>query len=210
MLKVQHIEDIIAEGNTEAALDALLEAFRDTGHRQEIILLKSQFAELQSHHRAGILQYDAFHLGRNKINHALLGFIQSTQKEGLENKYLPQESNPSPDNDPFSFHKKMLPLIAQKLQKGRSFYQQSGFLVIVFGIGVIGLGIYLQNNLFHIGGGTLSSFSLFPFWQISKVNQQLVFIEGLCQAITHAPPKGEEAEKMRNTLMSLVQKNLNL
>lgn len=207
---VQHLEDLIAGGKTDDALDVLLEAFRDTKYRKEIVLLKSQFAEIHSHHRMGIINYDEFHLGRNKINHALLGFIQSIQKETIEKIDLPEIDNPFSDSDPFSFHKKILLLIALKLQKGKSLYQQSAMAVILLGIFIIVAGIYLQNNFFHFGGGTLSSFSLLPLWYKSRIAQQLLFIEGLHQAISIAPPKGEEAEKMRSTLMALVQKNLNL
>ncbi|MBC7774752.1 MAG: hypothetical protein H7246_04875 [Phycisphaerae bacterium] len=210
MPNIQHLEDLIAEGKTEEALDALLEAFRDTEHRHEIILLKSQYAEIHSHHRIGIVTYDEFQLGRNKINHALLRFIQSIQKEVPEKISIPEIESPFSDADPLSFHKKMLPVIALKLRKSRSFYQQCMLAVIIMSLAIFVAGVYFQNTFFHFGGGALSSISLIPVWLKFKISQQLLFVEGLSHTLIGSPPSGKEAELIGSTLMTLVQKNLSL
>lgn len=207
---IQYLEALIAEGKTDDALDALLQDFQDGEHRKEIILLKSQLAEHQSHFRIGIIRYDDFQFGLNKINHALLRFLQSVEKgvpAKMEALDLP---SPFSEDDPFSFHKKMLPIIVQKLRKSELFYQQCMFGVLLLGLGVLLAGLYFNNSFFNIGGGTLWGLSGPSLYTKYKVSQKLIVVQGLLQTISTAPPKGREAEEISSTLLLIVKKYLNL
>lgn len=206
----KYLEDLIAEGDTAKAIEELIEASDGSNRRQHFIELHAQFTTLKDHHRLGIITLDEFMRGRSKINKSLLEFISDSEKKLNFNPAEVNISDPFTDPDPFSFHKKMLPIIASKMRKEQSFYRQCMLLLLVSSLVVFLAGLYFQNSFFNIGGGALSSFSALPVWFKFKVGQQLLFLEGLSQTLRISPPSGGEAEAVSSTLMSLVQKNLKL
>lgn len=206
----KYLEDLIAEGDTAKALEELIEASSGSNRRQHFIELYSQFSTLKDHHRIGIITLDEFMRGRSKVNKSLLEFIEDAEKKFDFKSVGVNISDPFSESDPFSFHKKMLPIVASKMRKEQSFYRQCMLVLLVSSLVVFLAGLYFQNSFFNIGGWTLSSFSALPVWFKFKAGQQLLFLEGLYQTLSTSPPTGGEAEAVSSTLMSLVQKNLKL